>query len=292
VGGDGLEARRTCRGRLPVHFLSQFAERFMEITNQTGSGQLQGNALFYSRPEPLNVEAHGRLGLRRMDGPFLFAAHSQVTPLTVAEFPAAAVCYPIIFAGENYQPLVVMGINADSNMFILANGRFEPGTYIPAYIRRYPFVLANDATSEQLVVCIDRAAPMLGELPDLAFFDAAGQPTEYTLNCINFCNDFEVEVRRTESFVNLLREHDLFETRKAQFTPPRADGTPDVPQTVAEYYAVSETKLKALAPDKLNEFIQNGALGQIYTHLTSLQGWDRLIALTLTRGTPPPANLN
>ena len=265
----------------------------MEITNQTGSGQLQGNVLFYSRPEPLNADTHGRLGLRRVDEPFLFAARSQVTPLTVAEFPAAAICYPIIFAGENFQPLVVMGINADSNMFIGANGAFEPGTYIPAYIRRYPFVLANDATNEKLVVCIDRDAPMLGELPDLAFFDAAGQPTEYTRNCIQFCNDFEVEVRRTESFVSLLRDNDLFETRKAQYTPPNPDGTSGAPQTVAEYYAVSETKVKALPPAKLNELVQNGALAQIYAHLTSLQGWDRLISLTMARRPAPrPANLN
>jgi hypothetical protein len=273
--------------------LLHFDERFMEITSQTSAGQLQGNVLFYSRPEPLSAGSHGKLGLRRIDGPFRFAARSQVTPLTVAEFPAAAVCFPIIFAGENFQPLVVMGVNADSNLFIGPDGGFAAGTYIPAYIRRYPFVLANDATNDKLVVCIDRDAPMLGELPDLAFFDAAGEPTEYTRNCIQFCNDFEVEVRRTESFVKLLRDNDLFETRKSQYTPPNPDGTPGVPQTVAEYYAVSETKLKALSPEKLNELIQNGALGQIYAHLTSLQGWDRLISLTMARGAGPrPANLN
>jgi hypothetical protein len=265
----------------------------MEITNQTANGQLQGNVLFYSRPEPLNPDNHGRLGLRRIDTPFQFAARSQVAPLTVAEFSLAAICYPIIFAGESFQPLAVMGINADSNVYIGANGAFEPGSYIPAYIRRYPFVLANDATNDKLVVCIDRDAPMLGELPDLAFFDAAGQPTEYTRNCIQFCNDFEVEVRRTESFVNLLRENDLFETRNAQYTPPNPDGTQGAPQMVAEFYAVSETKLKALPPAKLNELMQNGALSQIYAHLTSLNGWDRLIALTLVRSPAQrPANLN
>ena len=265
----------------------------MEITNQTASGQLQGNVLFYSRPEPINPDSHGKLGLRRVDAPFAFAARSQVTPLTVAEFPAAAICFPIIFAGENFQPLAVMGINAESNLFIKADGAFETGTYVPAYIRRYPFVLANDTTNDKLVVCIDRDAPMLGELPDLAFFDSAGQPTEYTRNCIQFCNDFESEVRRTESFVNLLRENDLFETRQATYTPPNPGGTPGAPQTVAEFYAVSETKLKALPEAKLNEFIQNGAISQIYAHLTSLNGWDRLISLTMTR--PPatrPANLN
>ena len=98
----------------------------MEITNQTASGQLQGNVLFYSRPEPLNPDSHGKLGLRRVDAPFAFAARSQVTPLTVAEFPAAAICFPIIFAGENFQPLAVMGINAESNLFIKADGAFAP----------------------------------------------------------------------------------------------------------------------------------------------------------------------
>jgi hypothetical protein len=265
----------------------------MDITDQTAAGQLQGNVLFYNRPEPLNPDNHGKLGLCRVDAPFQFAARSQVTPLTVAEFSLAAICYPIIFAGENYQPLAVMGINADSNLFIGANGAFEPGAYIPAYVRRYPFVLANDATNDKLVVCIDRDAPMVGNLPDLAFFDAAGQPTEYTRNCIQFCNDFEVEVRRTESFVKLLRENDLFETRKAEFSPPGPDGTPGTPQTLAEFYAISEDKLKALPSAKLIEFIQNGAMSQIYAHLTSLNGWDRLISMTLARPPAPrPANLN
>lgn len=267
----------------------------MEIINQTASGQLQGSVLFYSRPEPLNRDTHGNLGLRRIDKPFSFAANSQVTPLTVAEFQAASLSYPIIFAGESYQPLAVMGINSDQNMFVQPDGSFEPGIYIPAYIRRYPFVLANDTSREQMVVCIDRAAPMLGELPDVALFDTAGEPTEYTKSCIQFCNDFEVEIRRTESFVNLLRDLDLFETRSATYTPPNPDGTPGETQNIAEYYAVSESKLKALPSDKVFELMQNGALSQVYAHLHSLIGWDRLIAIAIGRrinAGQRPANLN
>ena len=97
----------------------------------------------------------------------------------------------------------------------------------------------------------------------------------------------------TPKFVTLLRENDLFETRTAQFTPPNPDGSPGAPQTVAEYFAVSDTKLKALSPAKLSEFMQNGALPQIYAHLTSLNGWDRLISMTLGRqAAPMAANLN
>ena len=187
-----------------------------------------------------------------------------------------------------------MGVTGNFNMFINEQGAFEPGVYIPAYIRRYPFVLANDSNREQMVVCIDRNAPMLGELPDLAFFDSAGEPTEYTRNCLQFCNDFEVEVRRTESFVKLLKDNDLFETRTAQYTPANPDGTPGPPQTIAEYFAVSEGKLKALPPETVQELFANGALAQIHAHLHSLLGWDRLIALAIVKNAQQarPANLN
>ncbi len=266
----------------------------MVTTAQPENGQISGNVLFYSQPEPLSNETHGKIGLRRIDRPFAFAAAAQAVPLTVTEFGVAALTSPIIFAGERRQALAVMGVSGDANMFVQPNGFFEVGVYVPAYIRRYPFVLANDAAREQLVVCIDRAAPMLGDLPDLPFFDPSGQPTEYTKNCIQFCNDYETEVRRTESFISLLTELDLFETRKTTYTPANPDGSPGQPQEIAEYYAVSEERLKALPDDKIRALLDNGALNQIYAHLHSLAGWDKLISIALARqnAAPPAANLN
>jgi hypothetical protein len=263
-------------------------------TTAQPDNQLSGTVLFYSKPEPLSNETHGKLGLRRIDRPFAFAAGAQAVPVTVTEFGVAALSYPIIFAGDRKQPLVVMGVTGDQNMFVQPNGYFEVGVYVPAYIRRYPFVLANDAEREQLVVCIDRGAAMLGDLPDLPFFDPAGQPTDYTKNCIQFCNDYETEIRRTESFVSLLTEFDLFDTRKTTYTPTNPDGTQGPPQEIAEYFAVSEDRLKALPDDKIRALLDNGALSQIFAHLTSLSGWDRLISIALARqnAAPPAANLN
>jgi hypothetical protein len=257
--------------------------------------EFSGNVLFYSKPEPLSRDLHGKIGLRRMDKPFGFAAGSNVVPLTVAEFAMAGLSYPIIFAGDRYQPLAVMGVGQNANLFVKPDGSFEIGAYIPAYIRRYPFVLATDQTRGQLVVCIDRDASMLGEDYDLPFFDDKGQPTDYTNGCVQFCNDFETEGRRTESFITLLRELDLFEVKRSTFTPPNPDGTPGQTQPIAEYFAVSEEKLKALPTEKLKELVDNGALNQMYAHLMSLAGWDRLIALTIARNAAtgtPQANMN
>ena len=266
----------------------------MTTTAQPGPlGQITGNVLFYSQPEPLSPEMHGKMGVKSMDGPFGFAKPGHAVPLTVGEFPLAAVTGPIIFVGEEKLPIAVMGLNAGDNMFLRDDGLFEPGIYIPAYIRRYPFVFANDDNAKQMVLCIDRGAEFVVETGfDQPFFEADGQPSQYTKNCIEFCNNFEIERQRTQSFVQLLNDLDLFETKTASFTPGAPDGTMGEPQKIAEYFGVSEDKLNALPTEKLVEIRNNGALSQIYAHLVSLVGWDRLVALALARATTPPQAAN
>jgi len=264
----------------------------MATTTQTDMGQISGNVMFYSKPEPLSVDLHRNLGVKRMDGPFSFAKEGHAVPLTVAEFGLSAVCGPIIFVGEEKIPLLVMGLTPGQNMFLQDNGLFEPAVYVPAYIRRYPFVFANDASAGQMILCIDRAAEFIVEGGDLKFFDEKGEPTEYTQGCINFCNDYEGERQRTMSFVELLKGLDLFELKTANFTPTNADGTAGEPQKIAEYFGISEAKLNALPAEKIIELRDNGALGQIYAHLTSLVGWDRLIALAMARASQQPQAAN
>jgi hypothetical protein len=211
--------------------------------------------------------------------------HAHAVPLTVTEFQLAAVGGPIIFVGDDKIPIAVMGLNQGENMFVKADGVFEAGVYVPAYIRRYPFVFANDDAASQMVLCIDRAAEFIVEGGDMPFFDPNGEPSEYTKGCINFCNDYEIERQRTMGFVQLLKDLDLFELKTATHTPTNADGTAGEPQTIAEYFGVDEKKLALLTPEKLVELRDNGALAQIYAHLTSLVGWDRLVALAIARQT-------
>ncbi|WP_419253198.1 SapC family protein [Caulobacter sp. ErkDOM-YI] len=253
----------------------------MEST-QTAGG-ISGNVLFYVSPEPLNREQHAKLALVHNEKPYSFASTGTAVPLTVTEFAPAALSFPVIFAGDDRVPLAVMGLNNGENLFVNADGSIDAGVYIPAYIRRYPFVLANDESQDRLIVCIDKGSSLLSEAGETKLFDEKGEPTEYTQNCIKFCDDFEAERRRTDSFVQLLKDNDLFELKTAIFTPTDEAGQPGQPQTVAEYYGVSEEKLNALPVEKLRELQTNGALAQIYAHLVSLVGWDRLIAVAMVR---------
>lgn len=255
------------------------------------SGNISGNVLFYSQPEPLTVEAHGNLGLNNPVKPYAFVGLTNIVPLTVTEFAPAALSYPVIFVGENKQPVCVMGLREGENLFIDGNGDFRPDAYVPAYVRRYPFVFANDPDNNRLILCIDRSAPFIAEGGTQALF-VDGKPSPFTEQAMEFCDSFEKERLRTDSFVELLKNLDLFEVRDQTFTPRNPDGTNGTPQKVAEFFAVSEDKLRALDPAKLAELRDNGALGQIYAHLVSLQGWERLIAMAFQRAAQNPVAAN
>ena len=261
----------------------------MTDTTIQASGALSGNVLFYTQPEPISFEVHGKLGVTPTDKPYAFVAQTNVVPLTVTEFAPAALTYPIIFVGDQKQPVVAMGLRQNENLFVDATGEFRADAYLPADVRRYPFVFANDDSQQRMILCIDRAAPFVSENAEVPLFDG-DQPSAYVNNAMEFCNNFETERLRTEAFVQMLTELDLFEVREANFTPRNADGSAGQPQKLAEYFAISEDKLKALPIEKLAELRDNGALGQIYAHLISLLAWDRLIAVALQRANQATGN--
>lgn len=250
---------------------------------QPAANPLSGQVLLYVNPEPLDSERHAKLGMMRSDRPFSFAAGQHFVPLHVGEFGPAAINYPIIFAGEQRAPIAVMGVTPGENLFIAPDGQFRLGAYVPAFIRRYPFVVARDSTMDRNVVCIDRSFALFTEQnPDVMLFEN-GQPSAFTKSCIDFCGQFDADGQMTLNFTKLLTDLDLLDTKQTTYTPRNPDGSAGQPQLVAEYFAVSEDKLKTLPADKLVELRDNGALSQIYAHMLSLLAWDRLILETVDR---------
>jgi len=256
---------------------------------QNQDATLSGNVLFYKNPEPLTPEIHANMGIRAVSAPHAFVAETNVIPLTVAEFPAASLSYPIVFIGESFMPVAAMGLSSGQNVFVAADGTFKADAYLPAFARRYPFVFANDEQQQRMILCVDMEAPMLARTnPDVPFFEN-GQASAYVENAMQFCSDFENERRRTESFVGLLRELNLLAPRETLYRPQNPDGSVGEPQKIAEYFAVDDKALNALPADKFAELRDNGALTHIYAHLNSLLAWDKLIAMTIERNNAQPA---
>jgi hypothetical protein len=252
---------------------------------------LAGQVLFYEKPEPLDIRRHAHLGMKQTDRPFGFAAKQHFIPLHVGEFSMAAVSYPIIFAGAARTPLAVMGLTEGENLFISEDGLFRPGAYVPSFIRRYPFVGAQDDQSQRTIVCIDRASDLWVDDKDSLKLFENGDTTAYTKSCIDFCSKFDTDRRATEFFVKLLTDLDLIEARSTTFTPRLPDGSDGPPRPVAEFFGISVERLAALPGPKLAELRDNGALVQIYAHIISQNGWDRIVQESFARNPEAAAAL-
>ncbi len=248
----------------------------MESTPAGQGPALTGNVLFYNKPEPLSLEAHRTLGVKRLSEPFGFLRSAHAVPVTVSEFGLAAGSYPLIFVGNDKTPVAVMGIRQGQNLFVTADGQPEHETYVPAFVRRYPFVFASDDSQDRMLLCVDREAPMVSDQPDVPFFEGE-TPSKFTQDAIEFCKEFERQRRATTEFIKLIDSFDLFETKSVAFTPRDAQGQEGPQQKIADYWAVSEEKLNALPADKFTELRDNGALGAIYAHLVSLLNWPGII---------------
>ena len=224
--------------------------------------------LFYNGLEPLSSELHANYRVRPASvAPFLRGQHA--VPVTVEEFPLVQRFMPIVFsAGEDPVPLALMGLNEGTNVFIDADGKLtEDNVYVPAYIRRYPFMLARlRPDAEELSLCFDPTCDTVGAFDEgEALFDA-GQPTEMTRNILSFNESFEQAGQRTAAFVQELREMELLMEGEVSI---QHDGY-EQPFVYRGFQMINEEKLVDLRGDQLRKMSKSGMLPLIHAHLFSL----------------------
>lgn len=251
--------------------------------------EVSGNVMFYENPEPLNKEKHGKFGVTQIKTPFEFMAKQHFIPLTAQEFGAAAASYPVVFAGDEKNPIAIMGIRQEENLFV-KDGLFENDFYMPAFARRYPFVLANDSGNERFVVCVDtKAECVTNKKPERPFFDG-DNASDFTNEAFQFLQNFERDRQSTQLMVNRFKELDLFEMKDMHFQNQNPDGTPAERQKIAEYFAITDEKLRALPEKTLKELSDNGMLAAAHAHMISLGNWQRLVNMTLRRAAAEQAS--
>lgn len=254
----------------------------MSTPAQGGQPELSGQVMFYRKPEPLSLERHRNLGVKQIAAPFSFLKESHAVPITVSEFGVVATCFPIIFVGNDKTPVAVMGVRQNENEYVDASGQPDPDSYIPAFVRRYPFVFASDPKSDKLLLCVDVQAGMVSDKPDVPFFEG-DQASKFTQDAIEFCKEFERQRRATLEFVEMLDKASLFEQKSVAFTPRDAQGNAGETQKIADYWAISEEGLNALPEGKFQDIRNTGALAAVYAHMVSLMNWQRVIQRTMRR---------
>ena len=249
---------------------------------QPGKIEVSGNVIFYKDPQPLTREAFGDAGVKQLARPFDYMADQHFLPITAPEFGAAAASFPIIFAGEQKTALAVMGIRTGENLFV-DEGVFNTDYYLPAFARRYPFVLAGDKPNDRFVVCVDASAECVGTDNLVQRFFDGDETTQYTKEAFEFLQNFERDRQATDKMIEEFKEHDLFEPKDMHFQGVNSDGSPAERQKIADYFAVTEERLRKLDDKTLRSFHERGFLAVAHAHMISLGNWQRLVNLTLRR---------
>jgi hypothetical protein len=239
----------------------------------SGTPSENGMPMFYASPRPLDRTRDGGLKISRPKH-FRFAAKTNAIPLLVDEFPMAAAYYPIVFAaGPSPIPAAVVGLRNDTNLFIDANGQWQGGGYLPAYVRRYPFILMDDPEQKQFVLCIDEASELLGTEGEHALFDG-DKPSAFTKGAMDFCAALRQQGDATDEFVKALKEYNLLMPNDAQIDMP--DGTR---LQLSGFLIVDPKKFDALPDNVYLEWRRKNWIGLIYAHLLSSHRWQNLVAL-------------
>ena len=222
--------------------------------------------LFYGSLAPLQSTEHADFGLVEL-GSLGFAKGTHAIPVTVDEFALVQRHYPIVFGlGDNSAPLALVGLTEGSNLFVDADGKWQPDIYIPAYVRRYPFFLAKlNEEAEQLTLCFDVAAGLVA--PDGANkLFTNGEATDTTKGILAFCEQFEQAIARTRAFMEELAKQELLMDGEVTIQQP---GMAD-PAVYRGFRMIDENKFMNIRGDKAREMVKSGMMGLAYAHLFSL----------------------
>lgn len=237
------------------------------------------SAFFYQKPVVLDREQHKGLRIKPADA--RFAARSQAVPLLAAEFPDACMEYPIVFVkGQDGQwlALAVTGLKANTNAFVDDKGQWN-ARYVPASVRRYPFILAEGG-NDQLSLAVDMAAPHVGDQGE-ALFDDKGEPTELARQVLAQLADFQAQATRTSALGRQLEEAGLLMQQNLQVR--LGDGRS---ASVDGVWIVDEAKLRSLSDDKALAWFKGGELAAIHAQMLSVRN---LVPLLERSNLPVPA---
>jgi hypothetical protein len=234
--------------------------------------------LIYERALPVSSARHGKWSVE-VGNDYSFSKSVNSVPLLAVEFPNATSEYPIVFAGsgDTVMPAVILGVRGQENLFLA--GETWKASYIPAFVRRYPFVFSSNADNTQFTLCVDEAFPGFNQDGRGArLFTDEGKPSTYVENVLKFLKEYQVQFMRTQAFCKKLKELNLLDPMQAEVTLPAGART-----ALTGFQAVNRKRLKELPSDKLAELAKTDELELIYLHLSSLRNFnalkDRLAAL-------------
>jgi len=227
--------------------------------------------LMYESVVPLNSKLHADTCIEPTNN-YEFTSGTNAVPLMAVEIPQAAGEFAIVFSVNEQEviPVVILGIQNEQNLFLGENGQWK-SQYIPAFIRRYPFVFAAAEDKKTLTLCVDeKHAGVNAEGRGQRLFEDE-KPTEFTQNVLKFLENYQKEYERTKVLGKHLQEHDLLEPTQVEVAFPSGSKF-----KLAGFHVVSREKMKKLTGETLSAMVASNELELIYMHLNSLRNLEHV----------------
>ncbi|VUD61824.1 hypothetical protein TDB9533_02902 [Thalassocella blandensis] len=240
---------------------------------------MEKQLLIYSKVAPLSKVVHKNTSVRAVKN-FSFAKNINSVPLTAAEFPFCASEFCIVFTGkkENITPALILGIQEGENAYIREDGTMQ-SKYIPAFLRRYPFVFSTDEEAKSFTLCVDEEFEGLNEDGEgERFFDDEGEQTTYLKNVLNFIQEYQHQFNRTRMFCKKLKELDLLSPMEAVINTKEGKTS-----KLTGFLTVNREKLSQLSDENLLSLTKSGELELIYLHLHSIRNFKAIASDMLAR---------
>jgi hypothetical protein len=215
----------------------------------------------------LHRERFANLRLKSTREDFGFARQVNLAPLGISEFVPASREHPVFFvegADRELQAIALLGLRQNQNRSVDPSGRWRR-SYIPAYIRCYPFILGGDGN-----VYIEEAVAVAGDPDGEALFDAQGGNSEVLNRYVSLLAQYQQELKQSQEFCRWLRDHGLLKSWGVQVI---AGGE----QVMLDGVQVIDVKrFGELEDSAVCELFRAGHLALAYAHLFSLGNVARL----------------
>lgn len=229
--------------------------------------------LFYQDAKPVTSDRHRDVSIKAGHS-YSFARNVNSVPVTAVEFAQAAAEYPIVFAGTEHSimPAVILGVKQTENLYVDDDGNWS-GKYVPAFVRRYPFVFSSDAGGRTFILNIDESFEGINrEGRGERLFDSDGQQTRYLKEVLGFLQDYQSRFQRTKQYCDRLKSLGLLQPMQAQFNLNSGER-----HSLAGFMTVDREKLKAIDVADLQALFGNDELECTYLHLHSLRHFANML---------------
>lgn len=220
----------------------------------------------YETVSPISASSHGDVSIKPVSN-LEFSRGINSIPVVAAEFPSAAQDMAIVFTGDDdaLLPVVLTGVKPNENVYLDEDGNWT-GRYVPAFLRRYPFIFARSDV-DTMTLCLDEAHSGFnrdgrGE----RLFDVDGNRTQYLENMLGFVTQYQRQHIMTQAFCKRLAALGLLEAATLNATDAAGET-----RRLVGFQIINRQKFKGIPDADLLTMFRSDELELCYLHMHSLQ---------------------